>query len=149
MIYLSDLSASSDDTVKLPGFVRVDAGIFAQIDKTWKLQLNVENLFDKGYWASARQQQHLARRTADVPPDSDCQVLGRDHLGLKEFLSALLPAKARDAVLFGSGPRFFSGAGLAIRELKSSETNKTASCLELLKSTILAFFCVLTTWHYC
>jgi catecholate siderophore receptor len=53
VIYLSDSFASSDDTVKLPGFVRVDAGIFAQIDKTWKLQLNVENLFNKGYWASA------------------------------------------------------------------------------------------------
>jgi hypothetical protein len=33
--------------------VRVDAGIFATINATWKAQLNVENLFNKGYWASA------------------------------------------------------------------------------------------------
>lgn len=53
VIYFSDSFASSDDTVKLPGFVRVDAGIFARIDKTWRAQLNVENVFNKGYWASA------------------------------------------------------------------------------------------------
>jgi catecholate siderophore receptor len=53
VIYFSDSFASSDDTVYLPGFVRVDAGIFATINETWKAQLNVENLFDKGYWASA------------------------------------------------------------------------------------------------
>jgi catecholate siderophore receptor len=53
VIHFSDSFASSDDTVYLPGFVRVDAGIFATINETWKAQLNVENLFDKGYWASA------------------------------------------------------------------------------------------------
>jgi catecholate siderophore receptor len=53
VIYFSDSFASSDDTVYLPGFVRVDAGIFATINETWKAQLNVENLFNKGYWASA------------------------------------------------------------------------------------------------
>lgn len=53
VVYFSDSFASSDDTVRLPGFVRVDAGIYANIDKTWKAQLNVENLFDTGYWASA------------------------------------------------------------------------------------------------
>jgi catecholate siderophore receptor len=53
VIYFSDSFASSDDTVYLPGFVRVDAGIYARINETWKAQLNVENLFNKGYWASA------------------------------------------------------------------------------------------------
>jgi catecholate siderophore receptor len=53
LIYFSDSFASSDDTVKLPGFFRVDAGVFASIDKTWRVQLNVENVFNKGYWASA------------------------------------------------------------------------------------------------
>ena len=27
--------------------------IFAKINETWKAQLNIENIFDKGYWASA------------------------------------------------------------------------------------------------
>ena len=53
VIYFSDSFASSDDSVKLPGFVRFDAALYAKINETWKLQLNVENLFDKGYWASA------------------------------------------------------------------------------------------------
>jgi catecholate siderophore receptor len=44
---------SSDDTVRLPGFVRFDAAIFLKVNDTWKAQLNVENVFDKGYWASA------------------------------------------------------------------------------------------------
>ncbi len=43
----------SDDTVKLPGFVRFDAAIYAKINETWSAQLNVENLFNKVYWASA------------------------------------------------------------------------------------------------
>lgn len=53
VIYLGDSYASSDDTVRLPGFVRVDAALYLKIDKTWSAQLNVENIFDKGYWASA------------------------------------------------------------------------------------------------
>ena len=53
MIYFSDSYASSDDTVKLPGFVRFDAGVFYTINEIWRAQLNVENIFNKGYWASA------------------------------------------------------------------------------------------------
>ena len=53
MIYFSDSFASSDDSVYLPGFVRFDAGVYAKINETWKAQLNIENIFNKGYWASA------------------------------------------------------------------------------------------------
>ncbi|MGY4421386.1 outer membrane receptor protein involved in Fe transport [Bradyrhizobium sp. JR6.1] len=53
VIYFGDSFASSDDTVRLPGFVRFDAAVYAKIDETWSAQLNVENIFDKGYWASA------------------------------------------------------------------------------------------------
>jgi catecholate siderophore receptor len=53
LIYFSDSFAASDDLVKLPGFFRVDAGLYATINSTWRAQLNVENIFDKGYWASA------------------------------------------------------------------------------------------------
>jgi catecholate siderophore receptor len=53
IIYFSDSYASSDDTVRLPGFFRFDAGLFATIDEHWRAQLNVENIFNKGYWASA------------------------------------------------------------------------------------------------
>jgi len=53
VIYFSDSYASSDDTVVLPSFWRFDAGLFATIDEHWKAQINVENLFNKGYWATA------------------------------------------------------------------------------------------------
>ena len=53
VIYFGDSFASSDDTVRLPGFVRFDAAVYAKIDENWSAQLNVENIFDKGYWASA------------------------------------------------------------------------------------------------
>jgi len=52
-IYFSSSFAASDDTVLLPGFFRVDAAIYRKIDEHWRVQLNVENLFNKGYWASA------------------------------------------------------------------------------------------------
>jgi catecholate siderophore receptor len=53
VIYFGDSYASSDDSVRLPSFVRVDAGIYANIDANWKAQLTVENIFNTGYWASA------------------------------------------------------------------------------------------------
>jgi catecholate siderophore receptor len=53
IIYFSDSYASSDDTVKLPGFVRFDVALYARINENWRAQLNVENIFNKGYWASA------------------------------------------------------------------------------------------------
>ena len=53
VIYFSDSFASSDDTVRLPGFVRFDTGLYLKIDQNWSAQLNIENIFNKGYWASA------------------------------------------------------------------------------------------------
>lgn len=52
-IYFSDSFASSDDSVRLPAFVRFDAAVYAKINEMWKLQLNVENILDTGYWATA------------------------------------------------------------------------------------------------
>jgi catecholate siderophore receptor len=53
VIYFSDSFASSDDSVRLPGFVRVDAAVYAKVNDMWRVQLNVENVFNKGYWATA------------------------------------------------------------------------------------------------
>ena len=53
VIYFSDSFATSDDLVRLPGFWRVDAAVYRKIDEHWRVQLNIENIFDKGYWASA------------------------------------------------------------------------------------------------
>jgi catecholate siderophore receptor len=53
VIYFSDSFASSDDTVKLPGFIRFDGAVYAKITENWKAQLNVENILNWKYWASA------------------------------------------------------------------------------------------------
>jgi catecholate siderophore receptor len=53
IIYFSDSYASSDDTVRLPGFVRFDAALYARINENWRAQLNIENIFNTGYWATA------------------------------------------------------------------------------------------------
>ena len=45
VVYFSDSFASSDDSVKLPGFVRFDAAVYAKINEMWRAQANIENIF--------------------------------------------------------------------------------------------------------
>lgn len=45
--------AATDNTVSLAGFTRVDGALYYRINKTYDLQLNVENLFDKRYFQYA------------------------------------------------------------------------------------------------
>ena len=44
---------STDNTVTLPSFVRADAAVFANLSEHFRAQLNLENLFDAHYYASA------------------------------------------------------------------------------------------------
>ncbi len=53
VIYRSESFATIDDTVTLPGFTRIDAAAYYSLTSDLRLQLNVENLFDKKYWANA------------------------------------------------------------------------------------------------
>jgi catecholate siderophore receptor len=53
IIRQTDSFASSDDTVVLPGFTRVDAAVFGRFNKNVRWQVNVENLFNQGYIATA------------------------------------------------------------------------------------------------
>ena len=39
--------------VTLPEFTRVDAGVFYTPSDRWRLQVNIENLLDEGYYANA------------------------------------------------------------------------------------------------
>ena len=51
---------STDNTVRLPGFTRVDAAVYARIDKNLRAQLNIENLFDTKYFASAQNNNNIS-----------------------------------------------------------------------------------------
>lgn len=42
-----------DNTVVLPGHTKVDAAVFYSFNESWRLQGNVENLFDRRYFANA------------------------------------------------------------------------------------------------
>jgi catecholate siderophore receptor len=52
-IYRAAINPSTDGAVKLPGFVRIDAALFYRFDDRFRAQLNVENVLDRAYFASA------------------------------------------------------------------------------------------------
>ncbi len=49
----SDMFATIDNTVTLPGYTRADAAAYFTVRHRWRLQANVENLFNKTYFANA------------------------------------------------------------------------------------------------
>jgi catecholate siderophore receptor len=53
VIYRSDMFAAVDDTVTLPSYVRVDAGVFYSLTNRIRLQVNVQNVFDVRYYLNA------------------------------------------------------------------------------------------------
>ncbi|WP_435232595.1 TonB-dependent receptor [Methylobacterium sp. sgz302542] len=48
-IYQGHTFATSDDTIRLPGYNRFDLGLFYKISDTVRAQVNIENIFDRGY----------------------------------------------------------------------------------------------------
>jgi len=53
VIHYSNFFASSDNTVRIPEFTRVDAAVILTLNPTWRAQLNIENLFDQKYYSTA------------------------------------------------------------------------------------------------
>ena len=58
-LYRDELFASTDNTVRLPGFVRFDAALFYRFNAHLRAQLNVENLLDRAYYSSAHSNTNL------------------------------------------------------------------------------------------
>lgn len=58
-IYQSDQYASVDNSVKLRAYVRYDAAAYYKINNRYRLQMNVENLFDKRYSATAHNNNNI------------------------------------------------------------------------------------------
>ena len=59
VIYRGSMFASADNTVRIPDFTRVDAALFAQFTKSFRGQLNIENLFDANYFASVHNNNNI------------------------------------------------------------------------------------------
>jgi catecholate siderophore receptor len=53
LVSRGDMFTSTDNTVTLPAFLRADAAVFATLSARLQLQVNMENLFDARYYASA------------------------------------------------------------------------------------------------
>jgi catecholate siderophore receptor len=53
ILYRSDMFAAIDNTVTLPGYTRADAAAFVAVSRRVRFQINVENLFDAGYFINA------------------------------------------------------------------------------------------------
>lgn len=55
----SEMYANIDNNVTLPGYARVDAALFWDINEHLKAQLNVENLFDTDYYSTAHNNNNI------------------------------------------------------------------------------------------
>ena len=53
VVQRSDIFATVDNTVTLPGYTRADAALFYTVNDNWRLQVNVENLFGQHYYFNA------------------------------------------------------------------------------------------------
>jgi catecholate siderophore receptor len=60
VIHRDSMFASVTNRVILPDFTRVDAALFAQITKHFRGQLNIENLLNTKYFASAHNDFNIA-----------------------------------------------------------------------------------------
>jgi len=53
IISRSEMFAAVDNTVVLPGYTRADAAVYYSFNEHWRLQANVENLFNANYYLNA------------------------------------------------------------------------------------------------
>ena len=58
--YFSDRFTSISNSVTLPGYARVDAALYYKLAKAIELQVNVENLFDAGYFPTAHTDNNIS-----------------------------------------------------------------------------------------
>lgn len=54
-----EMYAAFDNNVTLPGYARVDAAVYAKLDKNLRLQVNVENLLNKEYFLYAHNNNNI------------------------------------------------------------------------------------------
>lgn len=59
IINRSDMFASTDNAVRVQGFTRVDAAVYAQLSRQIRAQVNIENLFDAHYIASVHNNSNM------------------------------------------------------------------------------------------
>jgi catecholate siderophore receptor len=56
----TEMFAGIDNTVILPGYARLDAALYHWLTERVRLQVNVENLLDRKYWANAHNNNNIS-----------------------------------------------------------------------------------------
>ncbi|MBI3730681.1 MAG: TonB-dependent siderophore receptor [Burkholderiales bacterium] len=59
IVYRSAIFAATDNAVTVPGFSRLDAAIYYTLNKAVNVQVNIENLLDKKYYAFANSNSNI------------------------------------------------------------------------------------------
>ena len=59
-IYRSEIYTSTSNKVRLSGFTRYDAALYLTLNERVQMQVNVENLFNKAYFASAHNDNNIS-----------------------------------------------------------------------------------------
>jgi catecholate siderophore receptor len=59
-VYRGEIYANVDNKVALPAFTRVDAAVYWTLSPSLQLQLNVENLGNTRYFASAHSNNNIS-----------------------------------------------------------------------------------------
>ena len=70
----SHIFATSDNTVRLPSYTRIELGLFYQINEFVRAQVNIENLFDRRYIATADNNNNI---TPGAPRTIRAQIVAR------------------------------------------------------------------------
>ncbi|MGH8636341.1 MAG: TonB-dependent receptor domain-containing protein, partial [Burkholderiales bacterium] len=59
IIHRGDIFASTDNRVTVPSFTRVDGALYFSLSRQLRAQVNLENLFDEDYFASAHNNNNI------------------------------------------------------------------------------------------
>jgi catecholate siderophore receptor len=60
IIHQDSSFAEANNAVEIPSFTRVDAAFFFDFNENWQAQVNVENIFDEEYFASAHNNNNIS-----------------------------------------------------------------------------------------
>jgi catecholate siderophore receptor len=60
VIHQTSMYAAIDNTVTLPGFTRADGALYINVARLLRAQVNVENLFNRRYFATSQGNNNIA-----------------------------------------------------------------------------------------
>jgi catecholate siderophore receptor len=63
IVHRSNQFAAIDNSTVLPGYTRADAAVFVTINEHWRVQGNIENLFNKKYYVNADNNNNISPGT--------------------------------------------------------------------------------------